>query len=34
MLDIVFVLATAVCFAVGIAYVRACERLKGRPSVD
>jgi len=28
MLDIVFIFATAVFFAVGIFYVRGCERLK------
>jgi len=28
MLDIVFLAATAVFFAVGIFYVRGCERLK------
>jgi len=28
MLDIVFILATAFFFAVGILYVRGCERLK------
>lgn len=28
MLDIIFVVATAVFFAVGILYVRACERLR------
>jgi hypothetical protein len=28
MLDIIFLMATALFFAVGIAYVRGCERLK------
>jgi hypothetical protein len=28
MLDVVFIAATAVFFAVGIFYVRGCERLK------
>jgi len=28
MLDVVFILATALFFAVAIAYVRGCERLK------
>jgi hypothetical protein len=28
MLDIVFILATALFFAIGILYVRGCERLK------
>jgi hypothetical protein len=28
MLDIVFILATAMFFAIGILYVRGCERLK------
>jgi hypothetical protein len=28
MLDIVFIFATALFFAVGIFYVRGCERLK------
>lgn len=30
MLDIIFILATALFFAVGILYVRACERLGSR----
>jgi len=34
MLDFVFTLSTLVCFAVSLLYVRACDRLKGRPSVD
>ncbi len=34
MLDAVFVVASVVCFAVGIAYVHACDRLKVRPSGD
>ena len=34
MLDVVFCIATVVCFAVGIAYVHACDRLKVRPSID
>ena len=28
MLDIIFIVATALFFAVGILYVRGCERLK------
>jgi len=28
MLDIVFIVATALFFAIGIFYVRGCERLK------
>ncbi len=28
MLDIIFLAATALFFAIGILYVRACERLK------
>jgi hypothetical protein len=28
MLDIIFIAATALFFAIGILYVRACERLK------
>ena len=34
MLDIVFTASTLVCFAVALLYVTACDRLKGRPSVD
>ncbi len=34
MLDLVFTLSTVVCFAVALLYVRACDRLKARPSVD
>jgi len=30
MLDIIFLAATALFFAVGILYVRGCERLKSR----
>jgi hypothetical protein len=30
MLDIIFLAATALFFAVGILYVRGCERLKPR----
>ena len=30
MLDVVFALATAIFFAVGILYVRGCERLRPR----
>jgi hypothetical protein len=30
MLDIIFILATALFFAVAILYVRACERLGSR----
>jgi len=28
MLDIIFIVATALFFTIGILYVRACERLK------
>ena len=28
MLDIIFIAATALFFAIGISYVRGCERLK------
>jgi len=28
MLDVIFIAATAVFFAIGILYVRGCERLK------
>ena len=34
MLDAVFVVTTIVCFSVSLGYVLACDRLKGRPSVD
>lgn len=34
MLDFIFTLSTLVCFAVSMLYFRACDRLKGRPSVD
>ena len=34
MLDLVFAATTLVCFAVSLLYVRACDRLKGRPSLD
>jgi|GEM_PF-2698851 len=34
MLDLVFTVSTIVCFAVALLYVTACNRLKGRPSVD
>ena len=34
MLDVVFTVVTLVCFAVSLVYVTACDRLKGRPSVD
>lgn len=34
MLDVLFTVATIVCFAASLLYVTACDRLKGRPSVD
>lgn len=34
MLDLVFIVSTLVCFAVSLAYVRGCERLKAGPSHD
>ena len=34
MLDLVFIVSTAVCFAVALVYITACDRLKGRPSND
>ena len=34
MLDFVFTVSTIVCFAVALLYVTACDRLKGRTSVD
>jgi hypothetical protein len=32
MLDIIFVVATALFFAIGILYVHACEKLRGTKS--
>jgi hypothetical protein len=32
--DILYLLSTAVCFAAALLYVMACDRLKGRRSVD
>ena len=34
MLDVVFVIAIVVCFAVSLLYVTACDRLKGKPNHD
>jgi hypothetical protein len=34
MSDIIFLLSTAVCFAVAILYVAACNRLNSRSSRD
>lgn len=34
MSDLVFTLSTVVCFTVALLYVTACDRLKGRPSLD
>ncbi len=34
MLDVVYLVSTAACFAVALVYITACEHLKGRPSVD
>jgi hypothetical protein len=34
MLDFIFAVSIVLCFAVSLLYVRACDRLKGRPSVD
>ena len=34
MLDVLFGLSTVACFAVALLYVRACDRLKVRSSVD
>ncbi len=34
MLDFLFTISAIVCFAVALLYVTACDRLKGRPSVD
>ncbi len=34
MLDIVFAVSTFFCFAVALLYVRGCDRLKARPSLD
>jgi len=33
MLDIVFIAATAFIFSVGILYLRACEKMRGRIAV-
>ena len=30
MADVIFIVFTAVCFAVALLYVAACDRLKGR----
>ena len=34
MLDLLFTLTTVLCFAAALLYVAACDRLKGRPSID
>jgi hypothetical protein len=34
MSDLLFLIATGACFAIAIVYVKACERLKGRPARD
>lgn len=34
MFDLVFLVSTAVCFAVALLYVSACDHLKARPSGD